>query len=116
MKGDKTDRKGIPLEKFAGDMLANKRVKASFEEYSMAMEAARFIKAMRTHAHLTQTALAKRMNVSQTVIGRLEQGKGKRGPTVEMLAHIARACNYNFVLSATPRDDEDELLEISVEG
>lgn len=77
-------------------------VKKSYEDYSATLEAARLIQEMRHGAGLTQTQLASKLGVSQTVIGRIESAKAKRGPTVTMLERIAKACHYRMDLAARP--------------
>ncbi len=54
--------------------------------------AAAFVREARQSAGKSQSELAKEVGTSQNHIWRLEQGTAKRGPTVELLARIARAC------------------------
>lgn len=67
-----------------------------------ALEAASFFRALREHQNFTQMTLASRAGVSQSQIGRLERGIGKRGPTVGMIKRIASACNMDLLLRAVP--------------
>jgi len=61
--------------------------------------AARFIKKARQQAGLSQSALARQVRTSQNQIWHLEQGTMKRGPSVDLLFRIARACNRELELT-----------------
>lgn len=56
------------------------------------MDFAQRIKAARKHAHLTQVELAKRVNLPQQVISKLERGKQYETAAI---AKIASACGVN---------------------
>lgn len=110
----KIKKRGITLDAVKKSAFQNKEVQAAYEDYSAVLNAARMIKVMRRQAGLTQAALAEKMGVSQTVVGRLETATGKRGPTMEMMTRAATACNYHVVLSAEPGADYDEPLKVNV--
>lgn len=93
-------RRGVPYRSVREELLRHPEARQAYDEYAAAMAGARLIREMRTHADLTQEQLADRMQVSASVIGRLERGRGRRGPTVEMLLRIATACNYSLRLMA----------------
>ena len=53
---------------------------------------------LRTEAGLSQSALAKRMNTTQSVISRLEEGGGARN-RLDTLARVATALDRHLVVS-----------------
>jgi transcriptional regulator with XRE-family HTH domain len=76
--------------------LARADVKAEYdrleEEFGVLDE---FLKA-RAAAGLTQGELAERMGTTQSVIARLESGRGKRSPSLTSLRKYARALGYRL--------------------
>jgi DNA-binding XRE family transcriptional regulator len=56
------------------------------------------IKRMRAIRGLSQSQLAKRMGIAPSRIVELEAGNGPQGPTVDMLARIATACEVTLSL------------------
>lgn len=56
------------------------------------LRAAEFIRVTRERKGLSQVELAKRLGVSQARISEIEKGKGKNGPSVDLLQRIAAAC------------------------
>ncbi|NIP71813.1 MAG: helix-turn-helix transcriptional regulator [Gammaproteobacteria bacterium] len=102
-------RRGVPYRSVREELLRKPQVKQAYDEYAAALAAARLVREMRTHAELTQAQLASRMNMSASVIGRLERGRGRRGPTMEMLLRIATACNYSLHLLAKRTNHPGEL-------
>jgi transcriptional regulator with XRE-family HTH domain len=53
---------------------------------------------LRTEAGLSQAAVAKRMATTQSVISRLEEGRGARN-RLDTLARVAKALNRHLVIS-----------------
>lgn len=53
---------------------------------------------LRTEANLSQRELAERMNTTQSVISRLEEGGGARN-RIDTLARVAKALGRHLVLS-----------------
>ena len=94
------------LQALTEELLAIDGVRAGFDSRSAVIQAAKLVKAMRTDAHLTQAELAARMNTTQPEIVRLEAGTGPRGPTMEMLARVAGACNASVLLGYQRADSE----------
>jgi ribosome-binding protein aMBF1 (putative translation factor) len=58
--------------------------------------------AARAAAGLTQAALAKRMNTTQTVVARLESGK--KMPSTRTLERFANATGHKLVITLTPTE------------
>ena len=69
---------------------------AEYEAMGPRFEAIRELISARKKAGLSQTALAKKMGVSQAVIGRLESGQNS--PTIDTLAKAARALGGELVV------------------
>jgi DNA-binding XRE family transcriptional regulator len=63
------------------------------------IHAANLIREARESAHLTQSALAKKIHVSQARIAKMESGGAPYGPSLELLQRIVRACGRTLHLS-----------------
>jgi transcriptional regulator with XRE-family HTH domain len=61
--------------------------------------AALFVRSARQSIGKSQADLAKEIGTSKNHVWRLERGTAKRGPTVELLARIARACGGQLKLT-----------------
>jgi Predicted transcriptional regulator with C-terminal CBS domains len=72
---------------------------------TLAGELAELVYALRTHAGLTQTELARRMGTTQSSIARMESGGSL--PTVDMLARLSRATDTPLRLTAPGVTDVD---------
>ena len=57
-----------------------------------ALRAARLVREMRNAANLSQSKLAKELQVSQVRVSQIENGKGRYGVSVELLERVADAC------------------------
>jgi transcriptional regulator with XRE-family HTH domain len=64
------------------------------------MEAASALRRARADAGLSQRALARRADVPQPAIARIEQGRVT--PRVDTLAHLLAACGRELTLTAHP--------------
>ena len=64
-----------------------------------AFRAGSLIRMMRKARGLTQTALARRIGVTQARISELEGGLGPRGPSWDLMARIAKACSATILIS-----------------
>ena len=67
------------------------------------MDAARLLRTARRRAGLTQAALAARAGVSQPVIAAYE--RGRREPSVPMLAKLVRAAGFDLDVALVPARD-----------
>lgn len=71
-------------------------------EYA-ALCAADFIKHAREEAHLSRSALARKLGVSPARITEIEAGEGRYGPSVALLARIVTVCGIGTLkLSVEP--------------
>ena len=70
-------------------------------EYA-ALGAADFVKQTREAAHLSRSALARKLGVSAARISEVEAGEGRYGPSVALLARIAKACGGTLQLAVRP--------------
>lgn len=62
--------------------------------------AGELVRSLREEANLTQTALAKKAGTTQARISLIEKGTCRSGPSIELLARIAFACNKRLLLKA----------------
>lgn len=69
------------------------------------MKAAVLIKEARRRAGLTQQQLADKLKTTQSVVARWETGA--RGPSLETIENVARACDLDISIYLVPRDDHD---------
>lgn len=73
------------------DLLKNPKFKRLYEESQPEYEIARAIIRARIDNKITQKELAKKMNTTQSVISRVEQGK--TSPSIALLKRLATALN-----------------------
>ncbi len=66
------------------------------------IDTARKIRAMRKLAGLSQSELARIANMAHTDISRIESGLGRKGPSIETIYRLARACENDCNLNFTP--------------
>ncbi|MCK9228091.1 MAG: helix-turn-helix transcriptional regulator [Syntrophorhabdaceae bacterium] len=91
----------LTYEEFKKKVQERPEVKAEYDrladEFALLDE---FLKA-RAVAGVTQEELAKRMGTTQSVIARLESGKGKHSPTLATLQKYARALGCRLEVHLT---------------
>lgn len=91
----------LTYEEFKKKAQERPEVKAEYDrpadEFALLDE---FLKA-RAVAGVTQEELAKRMGTTQSVIARLESGKGKHSPTLATLQKYARALGCRLEVHLT---------------
>jgi len=86
------------FKKFKEEALKDEAFKAEYEALRPEFEIiAKFIKA-RKKEHLSQVDLAKRLNVQQPSIARLEHG-GYSSTSIAKLSKVANALGYNLKIS-----------------
>lgn len=81
--------------------LKNPEVKAEYERLEDEFAIFDVFLKARSAAGLTQAEVARRMGTTQSVIARLESGKGKNSPSLATLRKYARAlgCRLDFRLT-----------------
>lgn len=98
----KTNRKTAKAYEPAGPyfqrLLRDQEVRILYEEERARSTIAAAVREARRRARLTQTALAKRIGSTQSVIARLESGTDSRTPSLPLLAQIAAACHGRLEL------------------
>lgn len=62
------------------------------------LRAAQFIRETRERRGLTQLQLARKLGVSQARVSEIESGRGRRGPSMDLLERIASACGGHLRL------------------
>lgn len=68
------------------------------------MSVAQLLRKTRIQSGLTQAELAKLANMTQPEISRIEAGLGKKGPTIESLKRLTRACDRRLYLGISDSD------------
>lgn len=89
-----------PLSAITAELLHNKDVRSGYFARTAVIEAADLCRQMRQAAGLTQDQLARRLDVKQARIARIESGKGVHGPSVDVLSRVAAACGKKLVIKA----------------
>lgn len=90
--------KHVTLESILERKLKDPEFKAGFEEARNYLRIARLIVHLRLEAGLTQSQLAKKTDVSQPMIARVEKGDQSRVPTLATLNKILYALGYQAEL------------------
>lgn len=73
--------------------------KLLFEKEIEINQIANLVYELRTRAGLTQTELAKKANITQPVLARLESGRNTRVPTLTLLLKVAQATGKKLNLT-----------------
>ncbi|MGZ8363287.1 MAG: helix-turn-helix domain-containing protein [Caulobacteraceae bacterium] len=81
--------------------LADPEYAAAYDELEDEFQLAAAMIEARSQAGLTQAEVAERMNTTQTVIARLESGRGK--PSTRTLERFAKATGARLKISFEPR-------------
>jgi DNA-binding XRE family transcriptional regulator len=90
------------LKAFKKKALQDKKFKAEYETLRPEFELiCKFIKA-RKNAHYSQEELAKRLNLQQPAVARLEKG-GYSTTSVAKLSKVANALGYSIKISLEPK-------------
>lgn len=71
------------------ELLANARTRAAYDKLGVEFKFARELIAARTSARLSQQEVARRMGTTQSVVARLESGKGI--PSTRSMMRFAKA-------------------------
>ena len=75
-------------------------LRAKIDEYKEKAELAMLLKKTRTKESLSQTELAKKANVSQSVIARIESLESKSLPRLDLYSRIMSSIGYRLVIGA----------------
>lgn len=81
------------------ELLPTPKLRLAYKE-TAALEAGKYVRALRKEAGLTQSALAARLSITQARISAIESGDGRDGPSYGLLKRIAKACDMS--LEPTP--------------
>jgi XRE family transcriptional regulator, regulator of sulfur utilization len=92
----KSDLKGYSLEEVFGDAWKNRKSSAVYQAEMSRIAIAQSVKRARAAKRMTQAALAKRVDMPQSVIARLESGT--HGVSVETLSKVAGAIGKQIKL------------------
>jgi DNA-binding XRE family transcriptional regulator len=94
------NRKGyVTLEKLGRELAKIPGMSELIEEESANFRAAEFIRHSRMVAKLSQTALAEEIGVTQARVSQMEKGEAPYGPSLTLLARVAKACGGTLRLS-----------------
>ncbi|MBI4041497.1 MAG: helix-turn-helix domain-containing protein [Deltaproteobacteria bacterium] len=95
--------KSVSLETIiARQLKRDKSLKILFDEQKFYLQAAHLISDLRARSGLSQLELAKRAQVKQPLIARLEKGDQRRAPTFDTIYKILKALGYQLALNVTP--------------
>lgn len=95
-------------EVLAGHLDADPEYRREWERAALARAVAVKVIAYRAEHDLSQTALAKRLRMSQPAVARLESGE--HNPTFPMLLRISDALGIELAIDITPSGHEPRLI------
>jgi DNA-binding XRE family transcriptional regulator len=95
-------------EVLAGHLDADPDYRREWERTALARAVAVKVIAYRAEHGLSQTALAKRLGMSQPAVARLESGE--HNPTFPMLLRISNALGIELAIDITPSGHEPQLI------
>jgi DNA-binding XRE family transcriptional regulator len=99
---------GGSLEELKQRLMEEPVFRLGWRLYDMAGEIGRVATQMRRRAKLTQTELADRLGVRQSMVSRLESDHPDRMPTFATVARVADACGYEMEVVLRPKSDYRE--------
>jgi len=82
--------------------------RAEWERTAMARAIALKVLTYRTERHLSQRALAARLDMTQPQVARIEAGE--HNPTIDTLARIAQALDIEFAIDVHPYGQEPKFI------
>lgn len=91
--------RSINLDEIITQQIKNKNFKLIFDENRFYLHVARLISSLRTQLGISQSELAKRADISQPMVARLERGDISRTPTFETIYKILKALGYSMSIS-----------------
>jgi DNA-binding XRE family transcriptional regulator len=90
------------------EQLRDPKFRAEWERTAPARAVASKVIAYRAQYRLSQTALARRLGMSQPAVARLE--RGDHNPTIDTLMRLASALDVEFVLDIAPANKDRKLV------
>jgi len=94
------DQAGLSIKDLKAELLANPAVRQAYDEQAPENELARELIAARTKAGLTQGDVAARMGTTQSVVARIESGRGT--PSMRTVQRFASAVGARAVVRMEP--------------
>ncbi len=94
---------GGTLEELKKHLMENPDFRLGWRLYEMAGEIGRIVSAMRKRSGLTQTQLAERLGVRQSMVAKLESKNPDRMPTFATVARVADVCGYEMEVILRPK-------------
>ena len=99
---------GGSLEELKQHLTEDPVFRVGWRLYEMAGEIGRVVATMRQRAKLTQTQLAERLGVGQSMVARLESKNPDRMPTFATVARVADVCGYEMEVILRPKRDKND--------
>jgi transcriptional regulator with XRE-family HTH domain len=96
----------IPFDQLLKEQMQNPEFAEHWERTAVARAVANQVIRYRSEHGLSQTALARRLGVSQAVVGRLELGEHE--PKLATLSNLARTLGLRFSIEIHPVGDTTE--------
>lgn len=90
----------VPFETLVDSVRADPEAERAYLTRRTILQTARYVQSLRQHAGFSQTELARRSGLSQAQISHIENGHGRHGPSIDVLARIAAACGRELTFSA----------------
>ncbi|HEX4114922.1 MAG TPA: helix-turn-helix transcriptional regulator [Solirubrobacteraceae bacterium] len=82
--------------------------RAEWQRTTMARALALKVLAYRTEQHLSQRALAAKLDITQPQVARIEAGE--HNPTIDTLARIAQTLDIEFAIDVRPCEQEPKFV------
>jgi DNA-binding phage protein len=98
----KEKSKGMSLDRLLEKQLKDKELRILYDEQHFYLQVAHLISDLRAKSGMSQAALAKRAQVSQPLIARLEVGDSRRTPTFDTVFRVLKALGYSMVIAIKP--------------
>ncbi|MEX3639629.1 helix-turn-helix domain-containing protein [Paraburkholderia sp. BR14320] len=96
------------------ELMHNPEFRAGYEQQSQLVRIGHMLRAARESQDLTQTELARRLDIQQSEISRLEKGEGVHGPSFDRIVSVAHALGLKLVVGFSdephPRAEESDRL------
>ena len=86
----------VPFQTLVERVRADPEAERAYLTRRAILQTARYVQGLRTDAGFSQTELARRAGLSQAQISHIENGHGRHGPSVDVLARIAAACGRDL--------------------
>jgi DNA-binding XRE family transcriptional regulator len=97
---------GSSFEKDAKEWKKDRKFHDAVEEHKEKAKLAALLRTVREKESLTQTELAKRAHVSQSVIARMEASTSKSLPRIDLFNKVLSSVGYQLTITAKGRHGE----------